>query len=201
TIPPVVDIELVKDVSVGVVLLGQSTTFTIFATNNGPANATGVVVHDRIPVGLQYVSDSGAGAVVATVPATGGGGTLVWTIGNLAAGASTNFSFVATPLDVGVNYVNVAEVMAHNETDIDSTPGNNVLAEDDQDDAAVIAQAVLQTATTTTTTTIPVAVVTLPKTGIDGSQATGIGAVGLALLLLGGTLVSETRRRLPGRHR
>ena len=60
--------------------------FTITATNNGPNDATGVTVADQLPADLTYVSDN---ASVGTY--TSG----VWTIGNLANGASATLTITA----------------------------------------------------------------------------------------------------------
>src|SRR5262249_52580803 len=61
--------------------------FTITVTNNGPNNATGVVVNDFLPAGLTWVSDDSAGAYV---PATG-----LWTVGALANAASATLNITA----------------------------------------------------------------------------------------------------------
>jgi len=51
------------------VTAGQPVTYTITATNNGPSNATSVVITDDIPVGLTFVSATGGtcAAVAGTV--------------------------------------------------------------------------------------------------------------------------------------
>jgi uncharacterized repeat protein (TIGR01451 family) len=129
--PPIIDLELVKDVSPAAVQVGDETTFTVTVNNQGPADATGVEVTDTLPAGLTYVSDDGGGAYD---PATG-----VWTIGDLAVNASVQLSFVVTVDAVG-EFTNVAEVTAANEEDADSTPGNGTdNSEDDWDDATVVA--------------------------------------------------------------
>jgi len=56
---------------------GDPATFMLTATNNGPSNATGVVVTDTLPVGLTYVSND-CGATFAAP-------TLTWNIGALAS--------------------------------------------------------------------------------------------------------------------
>ncbi len=127
---PLIDIELDKSVAPATVRVGDTTTFTVLVRNEGPQDATGVVVEDRLPDGLSYVSHSGDGSFD---PAT-----FIWTIGDLAAGASVSMGFVVTVDEVGA-FTNVAEVIEHNEEDVDSTPGNNVPEEDDQDLAIVTA--------------------------------------------------------------
>jgi uncharacterized repeat protein (TIGR01451 family) len=127
---PLIDVELDKSVAPAAVRVGATTTFSVLVTNKGPQAATGVVVEDRLPAGLTYVSHSGDGSFD---PAT-----FIWTIGDLAVGASVSIDFVVSVDEVG-SFTNVAEVIEHNETDIDSTPGNNVPEEDDQDSAIVTA--------------------------------------------------------------
>ena len=133
-----IDLALTKSVSQPEVDVGAQVTFTITVTNEGLAGATGVTVSDALPSGLTYVSDNGN--------ASFDPGTLTWTIGSLAAGASTSLDFVVTVDEVGT-FTNVAQVATANEPDVDSTPGNNVPAEDDQDDASVAATAVAATCT------------------------------------------------------
>ncbi|RWW91662.1 DUF11 domain-containing protein, partial [Flavobacterium cerinum] len=84
--------------------------FTLKATNNGPGNATNVVVTDQLPAGYSYVSHSGG----AYVPGTG-----LWTIGNLANGANTSLTITAKVNATG-NHTNIASIDA-TETDPDST--------------------------------------------------------------------------------
>ncbi len=126
--PAIIDLELTKDVAPGSVQVGEQTTFTISVVNKGPDDATGVEVTDTLPTGLTYVSDNAGGAYDAT--------TGVWTIGNLAVGASVSMEFVVT-VDQAGTFTNVAEVTAANEEDIDSVPGDG--QGDDWDDAVVVA--------------------------------------------------------------
>jgi len=125
---PIIDLELTKDVAPAAVQVGDETTFTISVVNQGPDDATGVEVTDTLPAGLTYVSDNGAGAYDST--------TGVWTIGDLAVGASVQLGFVVTVDQVG-SFTNVAEVTAANEQDSDSVPGDG--QGDDWDDAVVVA--------------------------------------------------------------
>ena len=133
-----IDLALTKSVSQSEVDVGARVTFTVTVTNEGLAGATGVTVSDALPAGLTYFSDNGGGAFD---PAT-----FVWTIGSLAAGASTSLDFIVSVDEVGT-FTNVAQVATANEPDVDSTPGNNVPTEDDQDDASVTAAAVAATCT------------------------------------------------------
>src|SRR5690606_6261653 len=51
-----VDLSLTKNASAGVVLPGQHVTFTVTVANLSTDPGTGVVVHDALPLGLEYVS-------------------------------------------------------------------------------------------------------------------------------------------------
>jgi uncharacterized repeat protein (TIGR01451 family) len=72
------DIAITKTVSNPTPDYGSNVTFTVTATNNGPSTATGVVVNDKLPVGLTFVS---AAPSPPYNPATGD-----WTVGTLANG-------------------------------------------------------------------------------------------------------------------
>ncbi len=141
TASPLIDVELDKSVSPAAVQVGGETTFTVVVSNRGPSDATGVVVEDRLPAGLTYVSHTGGDAFDP--------GTFIWTIGDLAVGASVTMDFVVTVNEEGT-FTNVAEVIAHNETDVDSTPDNNVPSEDDQDSAIVTASPLIDVSLTKT---------------------------------------------------
>ncbi|MEA1965036.1 MAG: hypothetical protein U9O41_07930 [Candidatus Aerophobetes bacterium] len=61
---------------------GETITYALTVTNNGPSDALEVAVTDAIPTGTEWVSDTSGGAYT---PATG-----IWTIGKLAAGSSVS---------------------------------------------------------------------------------------------------------------
>jgi uncharacterized repeat protein (TIGR01451 family) len=78
-------------------VLGQSVTYQIVATNNGPTDATGVTVTDVLPVGATLTS---------ATPSTGtctGTGPVICAIGNLANGSSATITVVATLNTAGTN--------------------------------------------------------------------------------------------------
>ena len=83
------DIAISKTVNNATPTLGSNVIFTVTATNNGPSNASGVVVNDLLPVGLAFVS---------SVPSTGSynSTTGAWTVGALANGASATLTITAT---------------------------------------------------------------------------------------------------------
>jgi uncharacterized repeat protein (TIGR01451 family)/fimbrial isopeptide formation D2 family protein len=104
--------------------VGTNATFTVTLTNTGPTNATGVAVLDQLPAGLTYISST---------PSTGSynSGTGIWTVGNVASGASPTLQIVAR-IDVVGALTNTAQVSASNQPDPDSTPNNSNATEDDQ---------------------------------------------------------------------
>ena len=109
--------------------VGAQVVFTLTATNNGPGNATNVVVTDQLPSGYTYVSHT----IGSYVPATG-----LWTVGNLANGASATLTITATVNPTG-DYTNTAsidssEIDPEPTDDDDSvtlTPTNIIIANND----------------------------------------------------------------------
>jgi uncharacterized repeat protein (TIGR01451 family) len=67
----------------GSVILGSNAADTLTVTNDSTAGATGVTLVDRLPSGVAFVSATGGVTLV--------NGVLTFTIGSLAAGASSSF--------------------------------------------------------------------------------------------------------------
>ena len=114
------DLWLEKTASTLTPIFRDNVTFTLTVHNDGPSNATGVTVQDVLPAGLAYVSDNGGGAYA--------GG--IWTVGNLAVGASASLQITANIIDP-LPISNYAQVWTSDQPDSDSTPGDNSLAQDD----------------------------------------------------------------------
>lgn len=93
---------------------GHDLTYHLTATNNGPANATGVAVTDTLPGNSTFVSAS-AGCTQAA-------GVVTCVVGNLAAGASATFDITVTAGSAGSSLTNTATV--HGDQS-DPVPGNN----------------------------------------------------------------------------
>jgi uncharacterized repeat protein (TIGR01451 family) len=86
--------------------VGNLVTFTINAHNNGPSNATNIVITDTLPLGLDFVSASDGGTYNTLTR------TITWTAFNLNYGApDVTRTFVAT----------VNALMAGNATGITNT--------------------------------------------------------------------------------
>ncbi len=113
---PTVDLSVTKAVDVADVPVGGIATFTIRVQNLGPSPATDVVLTDRIPPGLTYVP-AGSGGDGTYDPATG-----LWTVGNLAVGATAARTLVVTSTQIGSYTNNVALLSSVPD---DNNPGNN----------------------------------------------------------------------------
>jgi uncharacterized repeat protein (TIGR01451 family) len=122
---PLVDLALEKSVDNLTPNVGDVVTFTIVVTNQGPSTATGVVVTDQLPSGYGYAGHAVSQGTYSS--ATG-----LWSIGALPAGGSVTLNLSATVNAAG-DYVNLAEVTAQNEDDVDSTPNNGVDTDGDGD--------------------------------------------------------------------
>jgi uncharacterized repeat protein (TIGR01451 family) len=109
---PNADLQVTKVVSDEYPSVGGQVTFTVTARNNGPSNATGVVVTDALPSGYVFLN---------ATPSTGVWSAPNWTIGNLANGASASMTIVATVAGTG-NHENTATITGNQP---DPTPGNN----------------------------------------------------------------------------
>src|ERR1035437_7418148 len=106
------DLSVIKTANNIHPLIGHTeVVFTITATNNGPNNATGVIVTDILQSGYTYVSST-------TTAGTYNSSTGVWTIGNLNNGASAILT-VTVKVIAGGNYVNTA-IISGNELDLNS---------------------------------------------------------------------------------
>jgi uncharacterized repeat protein (TIGR01451 family)/gliding motility-associated-like protein len=108
--------------------VGSEVTFTITLLNEGPSDAIGIEVETMLPDGFTYVSDNSGGLFN---PSNGN-----WDVGNLTLGSQTELQIVAEVNPSG-NYTATTEVMDATFFDADSTPGNNIISEDDQDQQAV----------------------------------------------------------------
>lgn len=88
-------------------------TYDITVTNFGPDDAAAVTLHDAIPAGMTFVSETHDAAFSCSFPAIGDSGSIDCTSALLAANASANFTFVVhippgTP--DGTDFTNVATV-------------------------------------------------------------------------------------------
>ncbi|MFF5854450.1 isopeptide-forming domain-containing fimbrial protein [Streptomyces sp. NPDC012751] len=111
---PAADLTVVKAADATTVTVGQTVTYRVTVRNTGPNDATGVVVDDQVPDGLTFLSaDSTSGSYD---PATG-----LWSVGDLADGATTTLVLRAKALQAG-RIGNTATVTANEK---DPAPTNN----------------------------------------------------------------------------
>lgn len=118
------DLDLTKTVNTAITALGQNVTWTVTVTHRGDFPATGITVRDVLGPGLTYtgVHSASQGAYDGTT----------WNIGSMNTGQAVTLTLQSTVTQMGVFY-NDAEICTMNESDIDSTPCNDVPTEDDYD--------------------------------------------------------------------
>ncbi len=105
------DVSIVKTVNNTTVNAGSTLIFTLVVKNNGPDAATGVVASDTLPSLLTFVS---ATSTVGSFNAS----TSLWTIGNLASGASATSTITATVnFGTGGQTINNAAMVAATSAD------------------------------------------------------------------------------------
>lgn len=124
------DLSLTKTVSNANPASGASISYTLSVTNaaSSPSTATGVTVLDILPAGVSFVSASGFGSYNS---ANG-----VWTVGSVPPGITRTLTInVTVTAGLGTTIQNDAEISASSLVDLDSTPNNASINEDD--DAAV----------------------------------------------------------------
>ena len=80
TADPVADLTVTKSDSADPAIAGTDLTYTLTVSNDGPSDATNVVVTDPVPAGTTFVSADAGGVEAA--------GTVAWNLGALADGAS-----------------------------------------------------------------------------------------------------------------
>jgi len=109
---------------------GDTVTYTITITNNGPDAATNIEITDILPVGVTYVSDT---------PSQGTYSHSIWNVGALKGSGNATLQITAiVDINTGGSTINnTAEVTSVDQADPDSTPNNNNTDEDDQDIADI----------------------------------------------------------------
>lgn len=134
TISTFADISLAMSQSNAAPATGSTVTYTLTVANAGTSNSSAiVVVRDLLPSGLSFVSASAsAGSYNA---ATGD-----WSVGMMAIGSNATLTITATVIaGSGTSVTNTAEVFSSSIADIDSTPNNGAVGEDDRATATLTA--------------------------------------------------------------
>ncbi len=104
------DLSIIKTSDNLYPFIGKTVVFTVEVTNNGPNNATGVIVSEILQSGFTYVSST-------VTSGTYNSSTGDWIIGNMPASTTEVLTITATVLSTG-SYINTVAVSA-NETDHD----------------------------------------------------------------------------------
>lgn len=94
------DLQITKTVNSSTLTCGESLTYTITVTNNGPADAGSITVSDILPAGLLYVSASATQGVYTS-------GTGNWTVGTLTNGSSAVLTIDVTVDCSAMNNANI----------------------------------------------------------------------------------------------
>ena len=125
-VDPKADLVVVKEVSKQTVKTGEVITWTVTVTNKGPDAAVNTRVTDKLPAGLIFITSDGD-----YDPITG-----IWTVGDLANGASAKLVITTLVNITNATIRNVAN--ATSDTPGNSTPGNNTTNSDPKADLVVV---------------------------------------------------------------
>ncbi|MEQ9238776.1 MAG: hypothetical protein RIG66_32360, partial [Coleofasciculus sp. E2-BRE-01] len=120
------DLSLTQTVSDTSIVVGDQIDFQVTLTNDGPATATGVNIQDLLPSGFSLISATSS-------LGTYDSGTGIWDVDSIASGSNATLTLTATVLDAAsaADYTNVAEIIAADQFDPDSTVNNGDTTEDD----------------------------------------------------------------------
>jgi uncharacterized repeat protein (TIGR01451 family) len=101
TVNPSADVQVKQTVSEQSPQIGDTVTFTVTATNNGPSQATNIKISDAIPVGLSGATVTGGAYSngVWTIPALSNGQTATLTITGEATSTPLKNTATITKLD------------------------------------------------------------------------------------------------------
>lgn len=107
------DLEITKSDSVDPVVAGESLTYTLNVTNNGPAAATGVTVVDTLPAGVTFQS-----ATPSQGTASEAGGVVTALLGSLASGSSATVSITVDVDSSTTSALSNSATVSGNEIDL-----------------------------------------------------------------------------------
>lgn len=118
--PPTADLSIEKTVNNESPEVGDTIIYTLTATNNGPADASNIVVHDEFPAGLTFISSEGGEYAASTHD---------WTITSLPNASSTVLRITASVNSgtEGQKIVNSASINFDEESEVTdpNTEDNN----------------------------------------------------------------------------
>ncbi len=107
------DLSLSLSVDNAAPLEGDTVTYTLTLTNNGPNDALGVQVTDVLPIGMTFTGTSGS-----YDPGSG-----IWDVGNVSVGATPTLT-ISAQVEVGTTgqtIPNTASISAFGQVDLNSS--------------------------------------------------------------------------------
>jgi uncharacterized repeat protein (TIGR01451 family) len=113
--PQQADLAITKSVSNAAPNVGDTVTFTITLTNNGPDPATNVATHDLLPAGLSFITATPSQGIYASATGT-------WVVGTVAPGTPQTLQLQARVVSPNAQ-TNTATISAVDQ--FDPNPGNN----------------------------------------------------------------------------
>src|SRR5262249_14537208 len=122
--PQQADLQVAKTVSNATPNVGDTITFTVTLTNNGPDPATNVVILDRLPSGLGLVSALPSQGTYNSTLGT-------WTVGTVNPGTPLTLIFTATVISPNTQ-TNVAAISQSDQFDPETTNNSATAAETPQ---------------------------------------------------------------------
>lgn len=127
---PVADVAITKTNGVAATNAGNTVTYTLVASNNGPSNVTGAVVTDNPPSAISPINWTCVGAGGGSCPASGTGNLAAGV--NLSVGATATFSVTYTvdPATVGSSLDNTVTIAVPVGV-TDPSSGNNTATDSD----------------------------------------------------------------------
>ena len=158
-VDPRADLVVVKEVSKQIVKTGEVITWTVTVTNKGPDTAVNTRVTDILPTGLIFIKSDG----------NYNNNTGIWTVGDLANGASASLVITTQVNITNATIRNVAN--ATSDTPGNSTPGNNTTDVSPRADLVVVKEVSKQTVKTGETV---IWTVTVTNNGPDKSVNTRV---------------------------
>jgi CSLREA domain-containing protein/uncharacterized repeat protein (TIGR01451 family) len=128
-----VDLSLTKSDGGATVAPGATVGYTLGYTNNGSADASGVVIHETVPANTTFNSGASTGGVWSCTPDTNAGSTCTLPIGTVSIGASGSAIFavtLVTPIPAGLSQIsNTATITDDGANGTDQTPGDNTASD------------------------------------------------------------------------
>ena len=125
------DLSISKTDGVTSVNVGQLVTYTIVATNNGPAPVTGAVIADTAPTKLSGITWNCSASGGVSCPAASGSGSILATTGPMASGSSLTYTLRGTVLLTASGTLDNTATVTAPSGNPDPTAGNNTASDSD----------------------------------------------------------------------